>query len=163
MATILPPLTVKPPTENSSPSRLVTNPTAPLINANSMARPSREYATAWRAIASAPRDLARPSGRTEVGSQHRVRVEYGDQSVEVPVSPGCEEGLDDLALSLRIGFGEHEREPLGRTQRLEHDEQGEHHRVGQQRLVLGVRPVDRVDDRFRHAHRVERLLASRPA
>jgi RibD C-terminal domain len=42
IATILPALTVKPLTENSSPSRLATKPTAPLISASSIARPSRE-------------------------------------------------------------------------------------------------------------------------
>jgi hypothetical protein len=42
IATILPPLTVKPVTEKGSPSRLVTNPTAPLMSANSTTRPSRE-------------------------------------------------------------------------------------------------------------------------
>ena len=38
---------------------------------------------------------------------------------------------------------QHEREPLGGRQRLEHDEQREPDRVGQQRLVLGVDPVRR--------------------
>jgi hypothetical protein len=91
---------------DSSPSHLVTDPTAPLISANSMARPSREVRHRLAGDRLRPADVARPSGRTEVGSQHRVRVEYGDQSVEVPVSPGCGEGLDDLALSLRIGVGD---------------------------------------------------------
>jgi hypothetical protein len=52
---------------------------------------------------------------------------------------------------------QHERESLGRAQRLEDDEQGETHRVGQQRLVLRVRAVGAVDDRLREAD-VERLL-----
>ena len=48
---------------------------------------------------------------------------------------------------------QHEREPLGRRQRLEHDEQREPDRVGQQRLVLGVGAVGAVDDRLGQAQR----------
>ena len=36
---------------------------------------------------------------------------------------------------------QHEREPLGGIQRLEHHEQRQADRVGQQRLVLGIDPV----------------------
>ena len=57
---------------------------------------------------------------------------------------------------------EHEREPLGGAQRLEHHQQRETDGVGQQCLVLWVGPVGAVDDRLRDVH-VERLLAPRPA
>ena len=57
---------------------------------------------------------------------------------------------------------QHERQPLGRCERLEHHEQRQPHRVGQQRLVLGLGPVVAADDRVGHAD-VQRLLAPRPA
>ena len=57
---------------------------------------------------------------------------------------------------------EHEREPLGGAQRLEHHQQRETDGVGQQCLVLGVGAVRAVDDRLRDVH-VERLFAPRPA
>jgi hypothetical protein len=53
-------------------------------------------------------------------------------------------------------------EPLCRRQRLEHDEQREADRVGEQRLVLRVDAVCAVDDRVRQAS-IEWLLASRLA
>ena len=53
---------------------------------------------------------------------------------------------------------QHEREALGGAQRLEHDEQGETHRVGQHRLVLRVGPVGGVDDGLREVN-ADRLLA----
>jgi hypothetical protein len=57
---------------------------------------------------------------------------------------------------------QHEREPLGRAERLEDHKQREPDRVGQQRLVLRVRPVGAVDDRIGHAH-PNRLLAPQVA
>jgi hypothetical protein len=39
---------------------------------------------------------------------------------------------------------QHEREPLGGRQRVQHHEQRGAHRVGQHRLPFGVDPVDRV-------------------
>ena len=57
---------------------------------------------------------------------------------------------------------EHEREPLGGAQRLEHHQQRETDGVGQQCLVLGVGAVRAVDDRLGDVH-VQRLLAPRPA
>ena len=64
------------------------------------------------------------------------------------------------------GHGEHvvqhEREPLGGSQRFEHHEQRETDRVGQQRFVLGVDPVLAAHDRLGHV-RVQRLLAPRLA
>jgi hypothetical protein len=55
---------------------------------------------------------------------------------------------------------QHERQALGRRQRLQHHEQGEADRVGQQRLVLGIEPLRRAHDRVGHVD-VERLLAPR--
>jgi hypothetical protein len=52
-----------------------------------------------------------------------------------------------------------EREPLGGRERLEHDQEGEAHRVGEQRLVLRVRAVRPVDDRLRDVGS-QRLLAT---
>jgi hypothetical protein len=49
-------------------------------------------------------------------------------------------------------------EPLRRRQGLEHDEQREADRVGEQRLVLGVAAVRGLDDRVRQVG-LERLLA----
>jgi hypothetical protein len=68
----------------------------------------------------------------------------------------------DLLERHREHVVQHEREPLRRAQRLKHDQQREPDRVGQQRFVLGIGPVGRVDDRVRHVH-VQRLLAARVA
>ena len=58
---------------------------------------------------------------------------------------------------------QHEREPLGGAERVQHDLQRDPDRVCQQRLVLGVGPDRRVvDDRLRQ-EAVERLLAAGPA
>ena len=58
---------------------------------------------------------------------------------------------------------QHEREPLGRAQRVEHDLQRDPDRVRQQRFMLGIGP-DRgvVDDRL-GPQPVERLLTAAPA
>jgi NADH-quinone oxidoreductase subunit B len=55
-----------------------------------------------------------------------------------------------------------ERQPLGRSQRFEHHLQRQPDRVGQQRLILGARPVRTADDRVGHVH-AEGLLAPRVA
>ena len=57
---------------------------------------------------------------------------------------------------------EDEREPLGRVQRLQHNQQRQPDRVGQERLVLGIGAVGRIDDRVGHVH-AERLLPPRGA
>ena len=44
---------------------------------------------------------------------------------------------------------QHEREPLGRRQRLEHDEHGDTDRVREQRLVLGIAGGVDADDGLR--------------
>ena len=46
---------------------------------------------------------------------------------------------------------QHERDPFGRGQRVEDHEQREPHRVGEQRLLLGCRPVRRAEHRVGHA------------
>jgi hypothetical protein len=43
---------------------------------------------------------------------------------------------------------QHEGEPLGRRERLEHDEQRQPNRVRQQRLVLGIDPILTVDEQI---------------
>ena len=68
----------------------------------------------------------------------------------------------DLLERHREHVVEHEGQALGRRQGLQHDQQREAHRVGQQRLVLGVGSVLAVDDRLGHV-RAERLLAARAA
>ena len=50
------------------------------------------------------RRVARPSG-APVGAQHDVRVEHGDQRVEVAAASGREERVHDLALVAEIGVG----------------------------------------------------------
>ena len=139
--------------------------------------------------------------RPAVGSQDDVRVEDGDERVEVAVASGGEERVDDFALAGAIGVGsrglplhpaasaagelprrgrgpldhrgdllerhrkhvvQHEREPLGRRQRLEHHQQRQSDRVGQQRFLLGVAPGFVADDRVGDVH-VEGLLAPRLA
>ena len=71
--------------------------------------------------------------------------------------------LDDRR-DLVEGHGEdvvqHEREPLRRRQRVQHREQRQADRIGQQRLVLGIDPVHPVDDRIREPSG-ERLLPPR--
>jgi hypothetical protein len=57
---------------------------------------------------------------------------------------------------------QHEREPLGGRQPLEHDEQGETDRIRKQRLLLGVDPVLGAHDRLGHV-KVQRHLAPRLA
>ena len=53
---------------------------------------------------------------------------------------------------------EHEREPLRRGQGVEHDEEGEADRVGQQRLLLGLERPLGADDGIGEVH-VEGFLA----
>ena len=54
---------------------------------------------------------------------------------------------------------QHERQPLGGSQRFEHHEQRQTDRVSQQRLVLGVGPVPAAHDRVGRL-RAQRLLAA---
>ena len=65
---------------------------------------------------------------------------------------GAVDDRRDLVEGHREDVVQHERKPLGRAQRLEHDEQRKPDRVGQQRLVLGVGAVDAVDDRLGQVH-----------
>jgi hypothetical protein len=63
---------------------------------------------------------------------------------------GAVDDRRDLVERDREDVVQHERQPLGGLQRLEHDQEGEADRVGQERLVLRVRPVRAVDDRLRY-------------
>ena len=47
---------------------------------------------------------------------------------------------------------QHEREPLGRRQRVQDHQQRQPDRVGQQRLLLGVEHVGLADDRVGQVH-----------
>jgi len=141
-------------------------------------------------------------GRTQdaaVRADHDVRIQHGDQRLEV-ASSGCgEERVDHPALAGEVSVRgrscplhpapastrelprrrrrapgdrrdlverdaehvvQHERQPLGRRQRFEDNEQRQPDRIGQDGLVLGVDPVRATDDRVGHAD-VERLLAPR--
>ena len=64
----------------------------------------------------------------------------------------------DLVKRDREHVVQYEGQALGRGQRLQDDEQRQAHRVGQQGLVLGVDPGDRIDDRLGDVG-PERLLA----
>ncbi len=68
----------------------------------------------------------------------------------------------DLVEGDREHVVQHERESLGRRQRLEHDQQRQSDGIGQQGLVLGVRAVRRVHDRIGDVL-ADRLLTPRPA
>jgi hypothetical protein len=68
----------------------------------------------------------------------------------------------DLVERHREHVVQHERQPLGRRQRVEHHEQGEADRVGEQCLLLRVGVALAADDRVRHVH-LEWLLAPRLA
>jgi hypothetical protein len=57
---------------------------------------------------------------------------------------------------------QHEGEPLGRTQGVEHDEQRQPNRVGEQYLLLGALSVVETDDRVGHV-RDQQLLRPRVA
>jgi hypothetical protein len=74
----------------------------------------------------------------------------------------CRRALDDWS-DLGEGHSEHvvqdEREPLGGIERLEHHHQRETHRVGQQRLLLGVAPIRDTHNRIGDMD-TERLLTT---
>ena len=201
MATIRPPVTVKPMTENGRPVGVTTTPAAPLTSAGRTNCASCANGMARRATFSAPW-TTRERSAALVGAQHDVGVQDRDEALEVTVTGGGEEGVDDAALLVQVrvrrrggaldaaagaagelarggrgavdqradlveGHGEHvvqdEGEPLGGRERLEHDQQGEPDRVGEQRLVLGVDGVGAVDQRVGDAHLLQRRLAPRRA
>jgi hypothetical protein len=56
---------------------------------------------------------------------------------------------------------QHEGEPLGWRERVQHDQQGQADRVGQHRLVLRAAGVLRTEDGVGHVH-AERHLVARP-
>jgi ABC transporter DrrB family efflux protein len=136
--------------------------------------------------------------RPEIGPEHDVRIEHGQEPIEVAVTVSREKRVGNLALRLEVrvrngslcahaparpageltsrlrgaiddrrdlveGHGEDvvqdEREPLRRSQRLEHDEQRQPDGIGQQRLVLGIDPVHPVDEQIGEPPG-ERLLAA---
>ena len=90
---------------------------------------------------------------------HQVGVRVGRGLVDAAPRPagqlagGLRRPLDDRRdLVERHGehVVQHERQPLGRRQGVQHHEQRHSHRVGQHRLVLGIDFADRIDDGIRH-------------
>ena len=207
-ATTFPPLTVKAPTENATPSRVVTAPATPLTSAGCVNRPNWAKTIAWRATWAAPRtgpDVAGGAGgagrtgrdRALVGSHHHVGVEDGEERLEVAVARRGQERVDHFALALHVDVGngrlalnapagpagqlarrlgrpfddwgdlveghrkdvvQDEGQPFRRSERLEHHEERNPDRVGQERLVLGVGPARTVQDHVGHV-RLQRVLA----
>jgi len=78
--------------------------------------------------------------------------------------PGRRRGPPDDGCDVVEGYGEHvvqhEREPLGGSERVQHHEQREPDGVGQQRRMLGIRTVRAADDRLGQA---QRFLTPGPA
>src|SRR5581483_5496299 len=68
----------------------------------------------------------------------------------------------DLVERHREHVVQDECEPLGRSERLEHDVEGEADAVGDQSLVLGARTIVQRHDRLRHP-RADEVLAARAA
>ena len=197
MATIRPPVTVKPMTENGRPLGVTTTPATPLISAG-RTNGARRGEPGPRGEPRSRRRGRRASPRALVGAQHDVGVQDGDEALEVAVAGGGEERVDDAALLAQVRVrrrggalhaaaraageltrggggavdhrpdlverhGEHvvqdEGQPLGGGERLEHDQQREPDRVGEQRLVLRVDGVGAVDQRVGEAHVLQRRLA----
>jgi hypothetical protein len=187
----LPALTVKPPTENGSPSRFETAPAAPLMSAGCMTRPSCEKVSAQpvtasdprtstnlptgtgprsarsttslsSTVSSAPKSPSRAARKTSTTSRWRARSASGTafssrtrrraRLASCRVASGSGRRSRDLPERHGERVVQDERELLGRGERLQHREEREADRVGQQGLVLGVGPVFAVHDRLRHAH-----------
>ena len=110
----------------------------------------------------------RHEGVDELALAAEVRVRHGRLALHTPAGAAGQlarrlgRSVDDRR-DLVEGHGEdvvqHEREALGRAQRVEYDEQCDTDGVSEQRLVLGVGPVRRVDDGVGHVRRIA-LLAS---
>ena len=73
--------------------------------------------------------------------------------------PGAVDDRRDLVERHAEDVVEHEGEPLGRLERVEHDEKREADRIGEHRFGLGF-PLTASDDRIGQTH-VQRILASR--
>jgi hypothetical protein len=115
-------------------------------------------AAAWERLDDFPLGL-------EVGVRHRGSPTDSPSRAAGELARGLGRALDNRC-DLVERDGEHvvqdEGQPFGRGQRLEHDQEREADRVGEQRLVLGIGAVGGVDDRVGNMH-LERLLASRSA
>ena len=109
-ATIFPPRTVKAPTENATPSRVVTAPATPFTSAGWVEQaevredhgPARHGRRAAHRAGGAGGDRDGPL----VGPDHDVGVEHGEQGLEVAVARGGQEGVDHFALALEVGVGD---------------------------------------------------------
>ncbi len=116
-ATTFPPRTVKAPTENATPSRVVTAPATPLTRAGCVNSPSWAKTIARRATWAAPRTgpEAAPTGTGTpgtgrdgalVGAHHHIGVEDGEERLEVAVTRRGQEGVDHLPLALHVDVGD---------------------------------------------------------
>ena len=101
-----------------------------------------------------------------VGVRRRRRVAHAAPGAACELAGRLRRAVDhrrDLVEWHREHVVQHEREPFGRAERVEHDLQRDPDGVRQQRLVLGVGPGHRrADERLRNEG-VQRLLAARPA
>jgi len=106
---------------------------------------------------------AHPSGRAatdDLALRLQVRVRLGVSRPDAPpgaagqLPSGVGRAVDDgryLVERDTEHVVQHEREPLGGGERLEHHQQREADRVGQERFVLGVGLVREAHDRVGHA------------
>ena len=203
-ATIFPPRTVKAPTENGTPSRVVTAPATPFTSAGCVNRLNWANSSARRATASAPhvgpeapKRPAAPAGTAPWSARTTTSGSSTASSAsKSPLTRGGQEGVDHLALALQVDVGDgrfalnapagtagqltrrlggafhdggdlveghgedvvqDEGQPLGGAERVQDHQQGDADRVGEERLVLGVRPAGSVEDDVGHV-RLERVL-----
>ena len=117
-ATTFPPRTVKAPTENATPSRVVTAPATPLTSAGCVNRPS--WAKTNRPTGHLGRTTHGTGGRVRsvraaygtgrdgalVGADYDIGVEDGEERLEVAVTRRSHEGVDHLPLALHVDVGD---------------------------------------------------------
>jgi hypothetical protein len=100
---------------------------------------------------------------TGVGNRGRSLPSAARAARELPCrGRGASHDGDDLVEGQVEHIVQHERDPLGGTQRFEYHEQRETDRVGELRFVLGVAPVRMAHDRIGHV-RAQGMLAPRLA
>ena len=112
--TIFPPRTVKAPTENATPSRVVTAPATPLTSAGWASRPScrvhhRPAGHGHRTAYGSCRGGHAGREGSLVGPDDDVGVEHGEEGVEIAVARGGQEGVDHDPLALEVGVGDSRR------------------------------------------------------
>lgn len=147
---------------------------------NSTGSPSRRWersTTSGSSTATSPLEVALPRGG-EVGVDDRAlagHVGVGRRCGRAHAAPGADRELAgrlgraldhrrDLVEAHREHVVQHEREPLGRAERAEHDLQRDPNGIRQQSLVLRVGTgVTRVANQRLRNEGIQRLLAARPA